>query len=267
MRVVGIIPARMKSSRYPNKPFARIHGIPMIGHCFLRSKMSTVLDEVYVACCDREVFDYVTALGGKAVMTDPKHPMGSDRVAEAARKIEEESGRLDVVVNIQGDQPMVFPDMIDAVTRPLLDDPRVVCSTMVDEIADDAEFADPNRVKMVMDADWNAMYFSREPIPSRHKYDGAYPRYKHVALIPFRRDLLFEFGRLPMTALEKIESIDYLRLLENGHKIKVVLTKRKTETVDTTRDRDAVERMMVGDPLLPLYEKRARAVKVPFPEV
>lgn len=257
MRVLGIIPARMKSSRYPGKPLARINGIPMVGHCYFRSAMSTILDDLYVACCDQEVYDYVTSVGGKAVMTSDKHEMCTDRVAEATQRIEEKAGRFDIVVNIQGDQPMVFPDMIDEVVRPLLEDPSLPSATMVDEITSDAEFRDPNRVKVVMDLQGNALYFTREPVPSKAKYQKAYPRYKHVALIPFRRDYLLEFGSLPMTPLETIESVDYLRVLEHGHRMKVVVTKRKTETVDTPEDLRNVERMMVGDPLVPAYRERA----------
>jgi len=254
MNIVGIIPARMASGRFPGKPMAKIHGIPMIGHVFFRSKMSSLLKEVYVATCDQEIFDYVMSIGGKPIMTSDKHQMCTDRVAEAALKIEEDlNERLDVVVNIQGDQPMVFPEMNDAVVKPLLEDPSLLCSTMVDEITSLEEFEDPNRVKVVVDPQGYALYFSREPIPSRKKYKGTFPMYKHVAIIPFRRDFLIEFAQMGMTPLETIESVDYLRVIESGHKLKVVVTDRKTETVDTPEDLKNVERMMVGDPLLPKY--------------
>jgi 3-deoxy-manno-octulosonate cytidylyltransferase (CMP-KDO synthetase) len=258
MKIVGIIPARMSSGRYPGKPMASILGMPMVGHCFHRSKLSRLMDEIYVATPDREVFDYVESIGGKAIMTSDRHEMCTDRVVEAAMKVEQESGhRLDIIVNIQGDQPMVFPDMIDDVTRPLIDDPALLCSTMVDEIVSLEEFVDPNRIKVVMDCEGNALYFSREPIPSREKCKTAFPKYKHVALIPFRRDFLIEFGRLSMTPLETVESVDYLRAVENGYRIKVIITKRKTETVDTPEDLRVVEKLMADDPLLPSYFGKA----------
>lgn len=261
MTVVGIIPARMKSGRFPGKPLAPIRGIPMVGHCYFRSKMSSSLDEVYVAVCDQEVFDYVRSIGGKAIMTSDAHQMCTDRVAEAALKAEADLGRrADIVVNIQGDQPMVFPDMIDDVVRPLLEDPSLLCSTMVDEIVSLEEFDDPNRIKVVMDLQGNALYFSREPIPSRRKHDARFPMWKHVAVISFRRDFLFEFGRLPMTPLETVESVDYLRVLENGYRIRVVVTGRKTETVDTPEDLRQVGQMMLTDSLIARYGKTTHGI-------
>ena len=258
MKIIGIVPARMRSGRYPGKPMARIAGIPMVGHCYLRSRMSKVLDEVYAAVCDQEVFDYVESIGGKAIMTSDRHEMCTDRVAEAALKAEADLGcRADIVVNIQGDQPMVFPDMIDGVVKPLVEDETLLCSTMVEKIVTYEEFDDPNRIKVVMDLQGHAIYFSREPIPSRAKYEGGFSMYKHVALIPFRRDFLFKFGRLPMTPLERVESVDYLRVLENGERIKVVVTERKTRTVDTPEDLTVVERLMADDTLFPLYAKAA----------
>jgi 3-deoxy-manno-octulosonate cytidylyltransferase (CMP-KDO synthetase) len=260
MKTVGIIPARMASGRFPGKPMATIFGMPMIGHCYYRSKLSRVLDEVYVATCDAEIFDYIRSIGGNAIMTSDRHEMCTDRVAEAAAHIEKETGqKLDIIVNIQGDQPMVFPDMIDDVTKPLIDDPSLLCSTMVDEITSLEEFDDPNRIKVIMDQRGYALYFSREPIPSRKKCKVPFQKYKHVALIPFRRDFLFEFGRMPMTPLEKVESVDYLRCIENGYAIKVVITQRKTETVDTPEDLRNVEKLMADDPLRGTYAGVAKA--------
>lgn len=259
MEIVGIIPARMKSGRFPGKPLARIHGIPMIGHCYARSKMSTLLNDVHVATCDREIYDYIHSIGGKAIMTADTHEMCTDRVVEAAQRIEEQVGRhLDIVVNIQGDQPMVFPEMIDDAVRPLLNDNSIVCTTMMARMKSAEEHDDPNRIKIVVDRDNFAMYMSREPIPSRKKRKAGVPlpMYVHVAIIPFRRDFLMKFGTMPMTPLESVESVDYLRAMENGYRIKMVLTEIETETVDTPEDLKKVERMLVGDPLIPRYARR-----------
>lgn len=256
MKIVGIIPARMKSGRFPGKPMAKIHRIPMVGHCYLRSRMSKILDEVYVATCDQEIYDHVSSLGGKAVMTKDTHEMCTDRVVEAAQKIEAElRSKLEIVVNIQGDQPMLSPEMIDDVVQPLVEDESIVCSTMMARMKTFEEHDDPNRIKIVVDKDNFAMYMSREPIPSRKKWKAGVPLpiYVHVAIIPFRRDFLMKFGTYSMTPLESVESVDYLRVMENGHRIKMVLTEIETETVDTPEDLRKVERMMVGDSLMPKY--------------
>lgn len=254
MRIVGVIPARMQSGRFPGKPLALIHGIPMVGHVFLRSRLSSVLDGTYVATPDDAIVEYVRSIGGRAIMTSPHHQMCTDRVAEAALAIERELDTPpEIVVNIQGDQPMVFPEMIDATVAALLEDPGEVCATMVEEIQSQSEFEDPNRVKVVMDLRDHALYFSREPIPSHRKFHGSTRRYKHVAIIAFRRDYLLEFAAQPMTPLERVESVDYLRVIEHGRPLKVVVTARKTETVDTPEDLRTVERLMADDPLMPVY--------------
>lgn len=154
MNIIAGITPMMASSRFPGKALAKIHGIPLVGHVYFRSKMSESLDEVYVATCDQEIYEYVVSIGGKAIMTSDEHEMCTDRVAEAALKIEAELDRkLDIIVNIQGDQPMVFPDMNDAVVKPLIDDPLLMCATMVDKITSQKEFEDPNRIKVVTDKD------------------------------------------------------------------------------------------------------------------
>jgi 3-deoxy-manno-octulosonate cytidylyltransferase (CMP-KDO synthetase) len=255
-KVLGVIPARMRSSRFPGKPMAKIRGMPMIGHCYLRSRQSKVLDDLYVATCDREIFDYVESIGGKAVMTKETHEMCTDRVVEATRSIERQLGKtFDIVVNIQGDQPMVFPEMVDDVAQALIDDETTECSSMMEATSSFEDHDDPNRIKIVVDKNWFAMYMSREPIPSRNKWSPKTPLpiYIHVALIGFRHDFLMAFGSLGMTPLESVESVDYLRAMENGHRVKMVLTKIPTKTVDTPEDLKKVELVMQADPLLKTY--------------
>lgn len=255
MNIIGIIPARMASSRFPGKPLALINGIPMVGHVYLRSKMSALLSEVYVATCDQEVVDYVTSIGGKAVMTADTHERASDRCAEAMLKIEEETGKkVDILVMIQGDEPMTRPEMIDEAVRPLLDDPSVLITNLVALIETVTEFEDPNEVKVVLDKLGNALYFSREPVPSRKKGITDVPMLKQVCIIPFRRDFLIEYNQMEPTPLEIIESVDMMRILENGLKVKMVPTKYESKSVDTAEDLQQVEELMKGDLLMSQYQ-------------
>ena len=257
MKVIGIIPARMSSSRFPGKPMAKILGIPMIGHCYLRSKMSSLLDEVYVATCDKVIYDYIEGIGGKAVMTANTHERASDRAAEALLKIEAENGeKYDIVVMIQGDEPMITPDMIESAVKPLIDDPNIKISNLMAKMNYRKEHEDPNEVKVVVDKDNFALYFSREPIPSRKKGVEDVPMLKQVCIIPFKRDFLLEYNNMEQTPLEIIESVDMLRILENGMKVKMVFTEHNTLSVDTPNDLLNVERAMKNDKLILVYRRK-----------
>ena len=254
MNTIGVIPARMASSRFPGKPLANICGIPMLGHVYFRSKMAKVLDEVYVATCDEEIKEYIESIGGKAIMTSDKHERASDRTAEALLKIEKETGqRKDIVVMIQGDEPMVVPEMLNLAVQPMLEDESVLVVNLMAPIRTLKEYKDPNEVKVVVDNNNYALYFSREPIPSRKKGAVGIPMLKQVCIIPFRRDFLIEFSRLEPTPLEKVESVDMLRILEHGYKIKMVLTKFETYSVDTPEDLRFVEEQMKNDSLIIKY--------------
>ena len=181
MKIVGIIPARMASTRFPGKPLADIHGIPMIGHVYFRSRMSQTIDELYVATCDQEIMDYIHSIGGKAIMTADTHERASDRTAEAMLKIESETGRrVDIVVMIQGDEPMVYSEMIDESILPLINDESIMVSNLMAPLKTREEHEDPNEVKVVVDRSGNALYFSREPIPSRKKGTTSLPMLKQV---------------------------------------------------------------------------------------
>jgi 3-deoxy-manno-octulosonate cytidylyltransferase (CMP-KDO synthetase) len=260
MKIVSIVPARMKSGRFPGKPMAKILGMPMIGHCYLRSRLSKTVQGTYAAVCDQEVFDYVRSLGGEAIMTKDTHEMCTDRVVEATLIVEKQLGsKVDVVVNIQGDQPMVYPEMVDAVVRPLMEDPTLESASLMYPMKSDEAHDDPNRIKIVVDKNFNLLYMSREPIPSRKKWKPPVPlpRYVHVALTAFRRDFLMHFGTLPMSPLERVEAIDNLRVIENGYRMKMAVTDIETETVDVPHDIEVVERMMKGDPLLSKYRRES----------
>jgi 3-deoxy-manno-octulosonate cytidylyltransferase (CMP-KDO synthetase) len=245
----------MASSRFPGKPLAKICGIPMVGHVYLRSAMSKLLNEVYVATCDQEVVDYIRSIGGRAVMTKDTHERASDRCAEAMLKIEAESGiKVDIIVMIQGDEPMVYPEMIEEALQPMLEDFSIMITNLIGEIKTIEEFEDPNQVKVVCDKFGNALYFSREPIPSRKKGAKKVPMHKQVCIIPFRRDFLIKFNELTPTPLEIVESVDMMRILENGIKVKMILTKYETKSVDTKEDLELVDRLMNEDKLLKIYK-------------
>jgi 3-deoxy-manno-octulosonate cytidylyltransferase (CMP-KDO synthetase) len=250
MNIISIIPARMGSTRFPGKPMAEILGMPMIGHVYKRVKMSKILSEVYVATCDKVIYDYIESIGGKAIMTSDCHERCSDRCAEAMLKIEKEtSEKCDIMVMVQGDEPLTFPAMIDEAITPMLEDKSMSITNLVADIDSLSSFEDPNEVKVVMDEESNALYFSREPIPSRKKGILKVPMKKQVCVIPFTREFLLKFNEMEPTPLEIIESVDMMRILENGMKVKMVNTKYETKAVDTKEDLDLVSKMMSKDDL------------------
>ncbi|MEW6614422.1 MAG: 3-deoxy-manno-octulosonate cytidylyltransferase [Thermodesulfobacteriota bacterium] len=254
MNTIGIIPARMASSRFPGKPLAKINGIPMIGHVYFRSKMSSILNEVYIATCDRDIMDYAGSIGARAIMTSDTHERASDRASEAMLTIENETGRkTDIVVMIQGDEPMIYPEMIDAAVNPMLKDENIQVVNLMAPQKSQEEHNDPNEVKVVIDKKNYAIYFSREPIPSWKKGAKEVPMLKQVCIIPFRRDFLIKFNELEPTPLEIIESVDMLRIIEHGFKIKMVMTDRDTYSVDTLEDLCKVESLMKTDDLIHRY--------------
>ncbi len=254
MKTISIIPARMNSSRFPNKPMADILGTPMIGHVYKRVKLSPLLDEVYVATCDQEIYDYISSIGGKAVMTSDCHERCSDRCAEAMLKIEkDENIKVDIMVMVQGDEPLTYPEMINEAVSPMVKNRDILITNLVADLETIQEFEDPNEVKVVMDLEGNAIYFSREPIPSRKKGILDVPMKKQVCVIPFRRDFLLEYNSMPPTPLEIIESVDMMRIIENGLKVKMIPTKFKTKAVDTSEDLKVVIEMMREDRLYETY--------------
>ena len=249
MKVVGIIPARMGSSRFPGKPLVPISGKTMIEHVFKRSALCKSLDLLAVATPDEEIARAVRAFGGEVIMTSPAHERATDRVAEAA-----EMTGGDIVIVIQGDEPMLRPEMIEAAVKPVVEDAAVFCSNLIERIPTLEEFQNPNTIKVTMDSDGNALYFSREPIPSVHRYAfGQIPAYKQVCILPFRRVNLLKFTQLKPTILEQVESIDMLRILEHGHKVRLVETPFYTLSVDVPADVPAVEHALEKDPIRPLY--------------
>ena len=229
---------------------ARILGKPMIGHVFERVSKSTQLTATAVATCDKEIFDYIESIDGTAVMTSDRHERASDRCAEALGIIEKmNKTKYDIVVLVQGDEPMTHPEMIDEALAPMLTNSRIQITNLLGKIDGIEEFEDRNCIKVVCDLEGDALYFSREPIPTRCKTD-AIPMRKQVCVIPFRRDFLLEYTRMTPTALEVAESVDMMRVLEHGMKVRMVPTKHATYSVDTPQDLHRLEKIMATMPTL-----------------
>ncbi|MCK4304487.1 MAG: 3-deoxy-manno-octulosonate cytidylyltransferase [Candidatus Eisenbacteria sp.] len=260
MNIVAIIPARMGSSRFPGKPMAKIHGIPMIGHVYLRTRMCNLLAGTYVATCDQEIFEYIENIGGHAIMTADTHERCSDRTAEAMLAIEKQTGEeIDIVVMVQGDEPLVTPQAIEESLRLMLEDSSINVVNLMARMKSVEEFEDPNEVKVVVGLDGNALYFSREPIPSRKKGAADVLMLKQVCIIPFRRNYLLRFNSLAETPLERVESVDMMRILENGEQVRMIMTNLETLSVDTPRDLEKVSRLMEADKLLETYQTQCQS--------
>lgn len=239
-RVIGVIPARYGSSRFEGKVLADIAGKPMIQWVYERANQSKTLDELFVAVDDPRVQSRVEGFGGKAILTGAHHESGTDRIAEVVEKIP-----ADIIVNIQGDQPLIDPNMIDEAVQPMIDNPEIQMSTLKREIEKD-EFDDPGVVKVVVDDQDFALYFSRSLIPYP-RYDENLRVYEHVGLYVYRKDFLLKISKMPKGYLEKIESLEQLRVLEKGYRILVVETKMDKAagvSVDTPEDLEKVERLI-----------------------
>ena len=253
MNIVAIIPARMGSSRFPGKPLEKIHGMPMIGHCYHRTRLAPGIQKIFVATCDDEIFDYIESIGGNAVMTSIDHTRATTRTAEALEEIEKQSDeRVDVIVMVQGDEPTINPETIGKVILNF-DDPENDIVNIMSRLTSKEAFEDRNNVKVVVDNKNNALYYSREPIPSSWKGWGHIPRYMQTGIIAFRHDALLRFNAMDETQLEQIESVDMNRVLETGGKIRMVLTDAMTIGVDVPEELEAVAEMLTDDPVMKSY--------------
>lgn len=253
MNVIAVLPARMGATRFPGKPLEKLHGMPMIGHCYHRTRRAAGLTATYVATCDAVIADYVRSIGGDVVMTADTHNRATDRTAEAVDKIEAETGRaIDVVIMIQGDEPLIQPDDVAQMVRHF-DDPGVTIVNLMARIRSDAEFLDKNNVKVVVDRNADALYMSREPIPSAWKLGDGVPRFMQIGAIAFRRAALTQFNAEAETMLEQAESVDMNRVLEMGRKIRMVPTEAVMLGVDTPAELATAERLLDADPLFADY--------------
>lgn len=223
---------------------AKIAGKPMIQHVYEGTRGSKLLSETVVATCDAEIRDFVESIGGTAIMTSDRHERASDRCAEALQKLEAMRGETyDVVVMVQGDEPMTRPEMIDEAVAPFFEDESVRVTNLLGEIRSESEFHDRNVIKVVCDLQGNALCFSRMAIPTGKPGEGV-DSGKQVCIIPFRRDFLLKYLDLAPTPHEITESVDMMRVLEHGHKVKMVPTKHETYPVDTAEDLRRVEKIM-----------------------
>lgn len=236
IRVCGVIPARYGSTRFPGKALAMLAGKPIIQHVYERCSQAEYLDTILVATDDQRIVDVVEGFGGIAVMTSCGHQSGTDRIAEAVRNID-----CEIVVNIQGDEPLINPAVINLIAGELINNPLVEMVTPVTETIDPEEVKNPNIVKAVIDANGYALYFSRYPIPFiRDTQPGKW--YKHIGLYGYRKDFLLRFVSYSSSFLENAERLEQLRVLENGHKIKTVVTAYQSIGVDTPADLMEVEK-------------------------
>jgi 3-deoxy-manno-octulosonate cytidylyltransferase (CMP-KDO synthetase) len=242
MKITAVIPARYGSTRFEGKPLADILGKPMIQHVYERVSQSRLIDDVIVATDDQRILEAVQNFGGKGVMTSPDHTTGSDRVAEVARKL-----RSEIIVNVQGDEPLIQGSIVDKAIRPLLSDETISISTLMTEIDDVKEWLNPHIVKVVVDQKNFALYFSRSPIPFPRNVHieriecnpfgtkRPLPKriFKHIGIYVYLRKFLLHFSKIKPTPLEKLEKLEQLRALESGYRIKATAVKYNPIGVDT----------------------------------
>jgi 3-deoxy-manno-octulosonate cytidylyltransferase (CMP-KDO synthetase) len=246
-KILGVIPARFASTRFPGKVLAQISSKTMLQHVYERCAQARYLSSTTIATDDDRVYSVAKGFGARVRMTRADHPSGTDRVAEVAS-----AEAAEIVVNIQGDEPLIDPAAIDAAILPLVHDPEIVMGTLKKRIEDEREIADPNVVKVVTDRRGDAIYFSRCPIPYERKTPAGpkagpempvRPYFKHVGLYVYRRDFLLQYSALPMGPLEQAERLEQLRALENGYRIRVVETEYESLGVDTPEDLERVSRL------------------------
>jgi len=236
MLILGLIPARYASTRFPGKPLVDIAGKSMIQRVFEQAKKCRQLDEVVVATDDERILNHVLAFGGKAVMTATNHQTGTDRCAEVSLQYPE----FDVIINIQGDEPFIDPEQISKVIS-CFDSPDTQLATLVKKIGSEQELFNPNSPKVIINKNSEAIYFSRLPLPyirgqEQENWLQLFTFFKHIGIYGYRADILQEVTKLPVSSLEKAESLEQLRWIENGYKIKVAETDLETYAIDTPED-------------------------------
>ncbi len=236
--VIGVIPARYESTRLKKKLAREILGKPVLQWTWENACNVRSLDKLIIACDDKVLFDLAKSFGAEAVMTSTEHDCGTDRIIEAVSDIDTR-----VVINIQADEPLVHPSMIEGLAQEMLDDEKLMMATIKKRITSDAEMNDPNVVKVVTDRDDYALYFSRHSIPYDRDNEGI-ERYKHLGIYAYTKDFLYTFKNLPTSKLEQAEKLEQLRALEDGVKIKVIETKFETRSVDIKEDIAIVEKLL-----------------------
>lgn len=249
MKVIVGIPARMGASRFPGKPLKKILGMPMVEHVYKRCRLAKNIDDLFVAACDDEIRDVVTDFGGNVFMTPPEIARPGLRVAEATKQMNLADD--DIVVVVQGDEPLVHPGMIDLAVEPLLKDSSVQLLTLVSQ-ANEKEWLDTNEVKVVIDKNQDILFMTRSPVPSNTR-NHIGPRLKQVAIMPFRKKFLIDFQNMEEMPLEYAESVELLRALEHGIKVRTALSSYNTVSVDTEADLKEAEAVMKTDEIYKMY--------------
>ena len=253
-KILAVIPARWASVRFPGKPIADILGKPMVQWVSEQAQKSRLVNEVVIATDDKRIYDVVIGFGGKVVMTSPNHQSGTDRVAEVAKKIE-----CDIVVNIQGDEPLIPPENIDLVIKPLLDSGELAVSTLMTSITSSSEILDPDICKVVVDDAGCALYFTRAPIPYNRDFEcmdspntdsqmGVNQMvlgHKHIGIYAYKKSFLLQFSNMKISRLENIEKLEQLRILENRYSIQVVETKQNSVGVDRPSDIEKIVKNII----------------------
>lgn len=231
MKTICVIPARYASTRLPGKPLRDIQGKPMIVRVFERASQAKKIESAVVATDDERILESVEKFRGKAILTRKDHPTGTDRIAEVARNFPE----IDLIINVQGDEPLIEPSLIDSLVSQFEEDPDLKMATVATKMNSLEEMKNPNNVKVVLDQKSNALYFSRSLIPFP-RVENVSEVYKHIGIYAYRRDFLLEFAKMKPTPLEKTESLEQLRALENGFKIRVIKSNDRFVGVDTEED-------------------------------
>ncbi|MBL9116760.1 MAG: 3-deoxy-manno-octulosonate cytidylyltransferase [Verrucomicrobiaceae bacterium] len=234
------MPARWGSTRFPGKPLHHIAGKPLVQHVWERCQLCKSIDEVVIATDDERIVQAAADFGAKAVMTSPEHPSGTDRIAEAASKC----GDFDVIINVQGDEPLISPALIDQLAAQLRAEPAIRMITAAAIIHEDAQVQDANIVKVVTDVSGDALYFSRSPLPFVRNRQPNTVHKRHLGIYGFRKDFLLEFVKWPPSMLELTESLEQLRAMENGVRLRVVMTDDLSPGVDTLEQAQALERAL-----------------------
>ena len=236
----------MGSSRFPGKPMKLIQNTPMVGYVYNKVKNHPKIDKTIVATCDLEIEDFIKSIDGEVVMTSKKHDRASDRCSEALDIVEKKLKlKFDIVLMIQGDEPLISSKMIDDALYPIINNKEINVVNLRSKILTENEFKDPNCIKVVFDQQNNAIYFSRQPIPTLKNFSKDV--FKQVCVIPFRRDFLIKYNNMQPTKLEILESIDMLRIIENGYKVYLAETKEKSQSVDTEADLRRVNDILNGN--------------------
>ena len=240
MNIIGIIPARFASTRFPGKPLIDIGGKSMIQRVYEQCKKASSLADVIVATDDERIAKHVQSFGGKVVMTNTAHQSGTDRCAEV---LEQYTNPCDAVINIQGDEPFINPDQINALAA-VFNNPQTQLATMKKQLSAESDIQNPNMVKVICNLNGDAIYFSRSPIPYRRNHDTEVVYFKHIGIYGYSASALRQITKLPLSALEKAENLEQLRWIENGYRITLVETHTENIAIDTPDDLASVEKYL-----------------------